>query len=128
MQSGSMPLEKRKKREAQGLAKMGRRAFENNNPPCVSTDAIREQYLADWERSGPGYPARICELLGWMRPSQNNNTNKSVGDVSRLHRRLGISVEGKRNDGREAQGRLIRESTAKQIVFAMGYYPVDFDF
>jgi hypothetical protein len=128
MQSGSMPLEKRKKREAQRPKKMGRRAWENNNPPTVSTDAIREQYLADWEKGGPGYPSRICERVGWMRPSQNNNTNELVGDVSRLHRRLGISVEGKRDDGRGAQGRLIRESTAKQIVLAMGYYPVDFDF
>ena len=128
MQSGSTLLESRRKLEARVPVKMGRRAWENTHSPCVSTDAIKEQYLANWEKFGPGYPARICERLGWMRPSQDNRTNELTADVSRLHRRLGITVEGRRDGGRGVQGRMIRESTAKQIVFAMGYYPVDFDF
>jgi len=100
----------------------GRRQWENESEPLIPNTEIRELFIRERERYGPGYVQEIAWRCGWKR-RKCKGSDVIQGDVSPLLRSLGMKVQ---KNGELSV--MMKESTAKRITSAMGYDPVDCGF
>jgi hypothetical protein len=117
------PITTRERRESKVPRFPGRRQWENESSPYIPVDVIRDLFLREQAKYGSGYASVIAERCGWMRRKSGGDSSAYIGDPSPLLRSLGLKLQ---KNG--LLSKYMKESTAKKIVSAMGYDPVDCGF